>query len=217
MLVFHSDQLDSNKEIDKRVLEIMGKGNPKFGYIPSCADIERTYYNLKKDYYKSLGVDLDIYFDLDQEYDSSKIDRLLECDAIFLSGGNTYYFMNNIRKRKFGKVLEKFHKKGGVIIGVSAGAMVLTSSIESSNICGDINDTNLENSDGLNFVNFDFVPHLNIQSNMIEELKKYSLDNKSKKIFVCNDGSGLIINNNKIEIIGDVYLTYNGDLIPMID
>jgi len=71
-----------------------------------------------------------LYFDVDKEYDEKKIEELLACDAIFLSGGNTYYFLNSLRKRKFLPKLREYVRIGGILIGVSAGSIIMSKTID---------------------------------------------------------------------------------------
>ena len=93
-LVLYSDQIPSIADkIDKELVTILGKSNPIIGYIPSNSDPQRKYYSERQAYYSRLGMDLTIYFELDKEYRSNLLESLLSCDAIHLSGGNTYYFL----------------------------------------------------------------------------------------------------------------------------
>ena len=91
-LILYSDQVPSTSEkIDNELVTLLGKPDPIIGYIPSCADPQRKYYKERQEYYSRLGMDLKIYFELDEDYHSDLLESLLSCDAIHLSGGNTYY------------------------------------------------------------------------------------------------------------------------------
>lgn len=46
-----------------------------------------------------MGINDLLYFDLDDEYDDTKISEILSCDVIHLSGGNTFYFLSLMQKR----------------------------------------------------------------------------------------------------------------------
>jgi len=100
-LVLHSDQIQGHKEVDLAFIELLGKKSPRLAYIPSQSDFERKYFNQKVEWYKQFGITDLLYFDVDKEYDEKKNDELFACDAIFLSGGNTYYFLNSLKKREF--------------------------------------------------------------------------------------------------------------------
>lgn len=73
-LILYSDQIiEENKKVDNELLNLLGKSNPSIGYIPSCSDLKRKYFNPKIEYYKTLGIHDIQYFDLDKEYDETKI------------------------------------------------------------------------------------------------------------------------------------------------
>ena len=46
------------------------------------------------------------------------------CDAIHLTGGNTFQFSYWLRERGLDAELKRYAKAGGVLIGVSAGAIL---------------------------------------------------------------------------------------------
>ena len=100
-MVLHSDQIQGHKEVDLAFIELLGKKSPRLAYIPSQSDFERKYFNQKVEWYKQFGIIDLLYFDVDKEYDEKKNNELFTCDAIFLSGGNTYYFLNSLKKREF--------------------------------------------------------------------------------------------------------------------
>lgn len=124
-LVLYSDQfIGQSEQVDQELKNLLLKDNPKIAYIPSQADPTRKYYNDRIEYYKRIGIHDLMYYDLEHEYDEARIEELLSCDAIHLSGGNTFYFLNSIKKRNFTNHLQRFVENGGVLIGVSAGSIL---------------------------------------------------------------------------------------------
>ena len=90
-LFFYSDQIKEtpgNERLDHLLLDGLNLETTKIAYIPSVEDSEKTYFNLKSRYYKNYGVQDILFFDLYNEFDSSKINELLQCDIIHLSAGN---------------------------------------------------------------------------------------------------------------------------------
>ena len=157
-----------------------------------------------------------MYFDIDQEYDKWKIDELLACDAIFLSGGNTYYFLNSLHKHNLIPVLQWFVEKGGVLLGVSAGSILMSKSIAittiDEDIWGDQNTIGLQNLSSLGLNDFEFFPHFDkTDDEIIKRLKQYSKTSKLL-IYACNDGDGIVINNENIQFFGEVMKIENGDI-----
>jgi len=199
---------NKTKEIDNELLKLLSNDNPKIGYIPSCSDVNRKYFNERKEHYRKLGITDLIYFDLDKEYDESKLCELLTCDAIHLSGGDTYNFLKLIKKRNFDKTIIEYVNNGGILIGISAGAMIMSHNID---ICWYDNLEELSNhdTDSLGLTNFEFMPHFERGTMGIERLIMYSRV-KSTTVYACNDGEGIIVNGNEIKAIGNVIKIVNG-------
>jgi len=203
-LVLYSDQVPGLRNTaDKELKDLINKPHPKIGFIPSASDPERKYFNDRKTFYEQLGMDLYVYFELDIEWESKYIGKLLECDAIHLSGGNTYYFLHWLRKRNMIPVLVQYVAKGGVLIGVSAGSILMTPDISTSSICGDEMIPGETDFSGMGLVDFSFVPHFDSRDTTLEDLKKYSQEKKTI-VYAARDTGAIIVNGNKVKCIGDV-------------
>ena len=202
-LVLYSDQIiNRTKEVDRALLNLLNKQNPKIGFIPSCSDLTRKHFNERKDHYKSLGITDLFYFDLDKEYDEKKIAELLCCDAIHLSGGNPFNFLYLLKKRNFINILQDYSIKGGILIGISAGAMLMSKTIEIAELI-DEDNIGLEDNESLGFVDFDFMPHWEQNRGLLSELLEYS-ERKNRLIYACSDSDGIIVNNDKIKLLGNI-------------
>lgn len=202
--------IDENKKIDLELLRLIDKDNPKIGYIASASDITRKYYNPKVEYYKKLGIESLLYFDLDKEFDETKIDDLLCCDAIHLSGGNTYWFLSSLQKRNFISLLQNYVLEGKVLIGVSAGSILMSQTIDIAQF-GDDNFIDLKNTQALDLINFEFMPHWNTDFKYLDEVKQYSKTSQ-KTVYSCKDGDGIVIEDNKMNFYGDILKIENGSV-----
>ena len=121
-LVLYSDQIVGKTDaIDRRLLSLIGKAAPSIGYIPSSSDPERFFFNQIRTYYAALGASVKVYLELDAHFSEDALPALLGCDAIHLSGGNTFYFLHWLKRRAMLPVLRDYVARGGVLIGVSAG------------------------------------------------------------------------------------------------
>lgn len=208
-LVLYSDQMiEENKRIDEELLRLIGRDNPKIGYIASASDLTRKYYGQKVEYYQKLGVENLLYFDLDKEFDESKIDELLSCNAIHLSGGNTYYFLHSMKKRNFIPLLKDYVSSGKVLIGISAGSILMSETIDIAQF-GDDNFLNLKDTQSLGLVDFDFFPHWNKDFTYLAEVKEYSKKH-NKIIYTCKDGDGIIVENETVRFFGNILKIENG-------
>lgn len=207
-LILLSDlSLVSKRTIDYELMKTLKSKStaPTIGYIPSCTDPDRRYYKLTTKYYSSIGINKVRYFDLDLEYDEDKILEVFNCDAIHLSGGNTFYFLNSIKKRKLIDLLKSYVNNHGILIGVSAGSIIMTKSIELAGFGenGDQNKVELQDLNSLGLVDFEFLPHWNGQSGSVEDLRKYSIA-KNITVYACKDNEGIIVENDTVKLIGQI-------------
>lgn len=204
-IVLLSDQINDQIKIDQIWLkQFFPDRLPTIAYIPASSDTpDYFWYKKKKEWYRQFGINDLFYFDLDQQFDSTKITKLLSHDVIHLSGGNTFYFLNSIKNRNFIPILREYVANGGVIIGVSAGSIVMSKDIAIANY-GDKNEVNLQDLSALDFYDFDFHPHFDQNDQQtIDELKKYSLTS-NHTIYICQDGSGIIIDGERMQFIGKI-------------
>jgi dipeptidase E len=203
-LVFYSDQVAELRETaDAELKKLIGKPHPKIGFIPSAGDPSLKYYLDRRQFYRGLGMDLSVNFELDDDWNPAGLKDLLSCDAIHLSGGNTYYFLSRLRQRKMLDVLVKYVKDGGVLIGVSAGSILMTPDITTSSICGDEMIPGMTDFSGIGLVDFLFVPHFISRAATLDEIKRYSRE-KQRVVFAAQDTGAIIVNGNTLKCIGDV-------------
>jgi dipeptidase E len=203
-LVLYSDQVPPlSSKIDNELKALFSEPNPRIGFIPSSSDTERKYYRERKAFYNQLGMELDVYFELDKEYKPNLLDSLLECDAIHLSGGNTYYFLHWLRRRNMIGTLVQYVSQGGVLIGVSAGSILMTPDITTSSLCGDETIEGETDFSGLGLVDFSFLPHFGAIPISLEDLKEYSRD-KQTVVYAAWDSGGIIVTEDNVNCIGDV-------------
>ena len=209
-LIFYSDQVvPENERLDRRFLEIINKERPRLAYIPSASDSTRKYFSDKCQYYKRYGIKDLLYFDLNKEYDPALLPELLACDAIHLSGGDPFQFLGSIRKRKFGPVLKKYLDDGGILLGISAGAIVLTPSINISHV---FYQSRTDKHQAVGLVDFYFLPHWNLREARIADVVKFSGENRAA-VYACRDGDGMVIRDGKIELVGDLVKIEKGNLL----
>jgi dipeptidase E len=202
-LIFYSDQLiPQTAELDQHLLALIGKERSRIGYIPSAGDPTRKYYQAQKAYYARYGIDLDPYFELDDAYKPDDLDALLTADAIHLSGGNTFYFLYRLRARNLSDLLRQYVTQGGVLVGVSAGAILMTPDIRTSLLCGDMTPSETIEPNGLGLVDFAFVPHLGRFGTMAN-LESFSKQNHIM-IYACPDNAGIVVEDDCVQCIGDV-------------
>ncbi|MEH7331910.1 Type 1 glutamine amidotransferase-like domain-containing protein [Neobacillus drentensis] len=199
----------NNLQLEERIKELILVKSFKLGYFPSQSDKEKKYFAAAKKYFRSLDINEFLYFDVDEEYDETLLRELESCDGLYLSGGNTFYFLKNLQKRNLLGKLNEMAINGKLLIGVSAGSLLMSKTIKIASYI-DENFVHLEQLNALNLIEFEFMPHWNTQKNQLPELLAYS---KQKTIYTCNDGDGIIITGDHIEFYGKINEIRNGKII----
>ncbi|WP_129590050.1 Type 1 glutamine amidotransferase-like domain-containing protein [Gloeocapsopsis dulcis] len=203
-LMFYGDQaIAANQQIDQYLLKLLGTTAARIGYISSSSDPTRQYFILKRQYYQQYDLKLLLYVELDVEYNPDLVDQLFACDAIHLSGGNTYYFLYWLQQRGLMKRLQHYANHEGVLIGVSAGAIILTPDITSAQLCGDVPYAPLTICQGLELVDFAFVPH--VQDTPEDYIRMQAYANQQQRVlYGCHDGDGVVVAGETVTLVGNV-------------
>ena len=81
-----------------------------------------------------------------------------ECDIIYISGGNTFYLLGELRKSHVAQTIKDAVQAGKIYIGESAGAIVAAPDTRYATLM-DENSPNMSDFTGLNLVDFCVVPH----------------------------------------------------------
>ncbi|MFC9707360.1 Type 1 glutamine amidotransferase-like domain-containing protein [Paenibacillus sp. NPDC056933] len=206
-LVLLSDlYFESNQELNQRIWSLFNSDQPSIGYVPSCSDPDRRYFEQTRRYYNQLGIETIDYYDLDLEYEENKFNTIFETDAIHLSGGNTFYFLSLLQKRNAMGLLRSYVNKGGILIGVSAGSILTTPTVEMAGYGEDAdeNHVGLMDKQALALVDFEFSPHWDGTEEALDSLRNYALTNATT-IYACKDGGGIVIDGEVVESYGDAY------------
>jgi dipeptidase E len=212
-LVLYSDQIEPETDkVDQELVALLGRSNPTVGYIPSSVGAYREhYYEARRVYYARLGMTLAVDFGLDQNYDPSRLEALLACDAIHLSGGNTYYFLHWLRQRDMLAPLREYVARGGVLIGVSAGAVLMTPDIATAAFGGDEPLEGETDLAALHLVDFAFVPHFKETPSALVAVQAYSR-RCQVPVYACRDGDGIVVVDDQVKCIGDITVIVDGGL-----
>ena len=86
------------------------------------------------------------------------LSTISQCDIIYVSGGNTFYLLNELRKSRVWQAIKNAVKAGKIYIGESAGAIVAALDTRYATLM-DENSPNMSDFTGLNLVDFCVVPH----------------------------------------------------------
>ncbi|ORI03969.1 Type 1 glutamine amidotransferase-like domain-containing protein [Campylobacter concisus] len=86
------------------------------------------------------------------------LSAISQCDIIYVSGGNTFYLLNELRKSHVWQAIKNAVKAGKIYIGESAGAIIAAPDTRYATLM-DENSANMSDFAGLNLVDFYVVPH----------------------------------------------------------
>jgi len=178
-------------------------------YIPFMADGSAPYFQRAMRRYRAVGIERFFILEPDHLPSREELQTLLQSDVIYLAGGNTYTFLHLLRKSKLISPLRKYALQGGVLAGLSAGALILTSSIGLAGVPSydaDENELKLQTPaelEGLGLLPFEFSPHDTLAVRRTLELTEYCSRFRTP-IFAATDGSGLVIDEKRIFSMGQV-------------
>lgn len=211
--VLYSDQvIPENGKVDARLVELLKARGRRIGYVPSGPDPGGRFLREKRTYYAQHGLDIDVVYDLDRANDQNEIGAFLACDAIHLSGGDTVAFLRRLKRSGMLEPLRSWATAGGVLIGTSAGAILMTPTIALHALFDGRRPEEIEDAAALDLLPFEFFPHAHANPGYLPELVAYSVRN-GWPVAACPDGDGIVITGGKVECIGDLIWLSDGAII----
>ncbi len=200
-----------NNSIIKALADLVQKpfSKLKVAFIPTAANLEEGdkswLINGLKDFQGLKFKSIDIV-DISALPKSVWQKRLNDVDIIIVGGGNTYHLVYWFHKSGLAKILPNLLKTK-IYVGISAGTVVVTSSIlndyDSRPEVLEIGETAYD--DGLSLVNFMIEPHIN--NSYFPEINFSNLKKQSKKfptsVYGLDDNSAIKVDGDKIEVISE--------------
>ena len=107
--------------IDKEIVELSGRKNPNFLFIPTASHDSVGYRSAIHILYTSLGCKTDELLLTTPKKEIKE--KIQTADIIYVGGGNTLMMMKKWRKLGIDKLLIKAYKNEKILCGVSAGSM----------------------------------------------------------------------------------------------
>ena len=184
-------------------------------YIPVWSDYSALYFERFRRRYSRYGA---TEFHCVAVDDPARFDRrtaertILSSDIVYLAGGNTFHYLSHLRRTGLLTTLRRFGKRGGVLAGLSAGALILTPNIDLAGYphfdC-DENEVGLTNRRALGLVDFEFFPHFRNSDRYRRALSRYSRRG-GRPVYACRDGSGVVIEEDRFTAHGEVWVFHDG-------
>jgi len=194
---------EKNQEIGREFLNLVGKKSSKIKVsVVSTAEEKDKDWKWVKFTIKELekiGVSKEnvSIFSLNRKI---KREELKNVDVIYVCGGNTFVYLDKIRKTGLDKIIKELVKRDKVYFGVSAGSYVACPTIEAATWKhADANTINLKNLTGLALVPFWLKAHFRKEyRSIIEKAAKRT----KYPIIALRDNQAVLVNDKKVKIIG---------------
>ena len=175
----------------------------KILFIPTAANVEeyKKYMHLTQKAFEDFGYEVE-NFDVSIFSEEIAKEKLSEAKTVFISGGNTFYLLQELKRKNLTSYLKERIENGLLYIGESAGSVIAAPNIEYASIVDDKTlATELDDYTGLNLVDFYIVPHFEEEpfvesSRNTVELYKDKLDLK-----LINNKEAILVENNNFTII----------------
>ena len=175
----------------------------KILFIPTATNVDeyKKYIHLTQKVFEDFGYEVE-NFDVSIFSEEIAKEKLSEAKIVFISGGNTFYLLQELKRKNLTSYLKERIENGLLYIGESAGSVIAAPDIEYASIVDDKTlATELEDYTGLNLVDFYIVPHFEEEpfvesSRNTVELYKDKLDLK-----LINNKEAILVENNNFTII----------------
>ena len=189
------------KSITKKYLSKMVSN--KIIFIPTAGNVEpyTGYIDEGVEMLKSLGYELEI-IDI-SKYDEDYLkNKLSKTECICISGGNTFYLLQELKKKNLIGLLYERIKEGLFYIGESAGAIIMSENIEYSQMMDDKSiASELDDYTGVNVFEHYVLPH--IGEYPFEESTQKILENYQDKISLVaiNNSEAILVNDGGYTVV----------------
>lgn len=195
--------LAGTESITKKYLSKMVSN--KIIFIPTAGNVEpyTGYIDEGIEMLRLLGYEVEI-IDITKFDEGYLKDKFLKAECICISGGNTFYLLQEIKKKNLIKVLVKRIKEGAFYIGESAGAIIMSENIEYNHIMDDKSiASELDDYAGLNVFDHYVLPH--IGEYLFEETAQKTLDIYQDKISLVpiNNNEAILVNDNGYTVLNE--------------
>jgi dipeptidase E len=122
-------------------------------------------------------------------------------DILYAQGGNTYYYLQQIRKNGYWDDIRDFIEGDGVYLGNSAGSMMMCPDVDEDLYILEKNHVGVKDVTGFGFVPFYIVAHWDSKSDEVrEKMLKYG-EKSRKQVIPLTDEQGVLVTENEYKVI----------------
>lgn len=186
--------------IDKEIIRITEKRNPKILFIPTASDDDIKYCERYRDIYTGrFGCEIDFLYLIKESPGENEIrDKIFKSDIIYIGGGPLSRVMEYFDRFNMKDILLEASNKGIVIAGISSGAICLGQYYFHMKHYSSTEAKKYFKTDCLGLFKLLIVPHYNLEDYSDTDMIS-SMINESELLCIGLE------NNSALEIIGDTY------------
>lgn len=209
-LVLYSS-LFGNQEVEDFIRKNAKHKDPKICIIPSFTNFMGVEYcGMYKDFvdimhFKEENMSI---FDVGYLFDDRKVEWIFDNDVVVLGGGNTFLFQWLLKRNNMFNVLNKFVREGGILIGESAGSIMMSNTIKIASFA-DQDIVCSEDKCGLGLVDFEVKPHFGSWIKYYTDFIEYSKTSIGE-VYCLFDGGYIIVENDVPRVHGNYILLKDG-------
>ena len=162
-------------------------------FIPTAGNVEHYvgYIDEAKYVFQTLGFSVDI-LDIANTSEVVIKEKIKQTPYLYISGGNTFYLLQELKKKNLLELINLRISEGMVYIGESAGAIITAGD---KMVASELTDYS-----SLNLVNFAIVPHYGefpFEESAMETIRAYQ---STYNLFPINNHQAVIVKENNYEI-----------------
>lgn len=218
LVFFSGGDFRENRTLNQSLVKLSNEKSPRLTYIPSSSYQSGIEFREVVRQFSKFGLKRFIHFPIDVPFSDALFLEAFNADIVYLGGGNTYNFLKCLKQKKLMSDLKYYVKQGGVLAGVSAGAIIMSPNISAAGFPSfdkDINYVKLKNLNSLRLTSFEFFPHYKNSKRYDKELLAVS-KNMKNPLYACPDGAGIIVEDHKISFVGKVVAFIHGKKFSML-
>jgi dipeptidase E len=196
----------TNTAITASLEKLLGKPlvGLRLAFIPTASNVElgsKDWVIEDLNNCQKAGFEVDIV-DISALPKEQWLSRLEAADVILMGGGNTSYLMSWVQKSGLRKELPQLLETR-IYVGISAGSCIAGPTIVNSvqDLFDEDGDSTI--SQGLVFVPFQIVPHLN--SPYFPAVREKNISNASKvlaePVYAIDDNSAIVVDGDIVEVV----------------
>lgn len=131
-------------------------------------------------------------------------DKLNNSDAIYICGGNTFFLIQELKKKGADQIIINLVKDGKIYIGESAGSVICAQDVEYVSGMDDKSIAkDLVSTSALNLINFSVLPHYGDEPFAESSIATYEKYKDELELVKITNSQAILIEGNNISILNN--------------